>query len=113
VAIATAGCRTPWVTRPAVRGRIHHGTLPAEETGCPFRVRRDLLEQVEAARQVRKARLSELSDSSYEATSGSNRCRDPLTLLVMELVTATDRSHRPRHRRTADTHEQGDTELHE
>ena len=34
-------------------------------------------------------------------------------LLVMALVAATDRSHRPRHRHAADTHEQGDTENHE
>jgi excisionase family DNA binding protein len=44
------------VTRPAVSGRIHRGTLPATENGGRFRVRRDLLEQVEAARLVRKTR---------------------------------------------------------
>ncbi len=32
------------VTRPAVRGRIHRGTLPAVENGGRFWVRRDLLE---------------------------------------------------------------------
>ena len=44
------------VTRPAVQGRIHRGTLPAVENGGRFWVRRDLLEQVEAARLVRKTR---------------------------------------------------------
>jgi excisionase family DNA binding protein len=44
------------VTRPAVSGRIHRGTLPAVENGGRFWVRRDLLEQVEAARLVRKTR---------------------------------------------------------
>jgi len=44
------------VTRPAVQKRIHRGTLPATESGGRFWVRRDLLEQVEAARLVRKSR---------------------------------------------------------
>jgi hypothetical protein len=44
------------VTRPAVRGRIHRGTLPAVESGGRFWVRRDHLEQVEAAWLVRKTR---------------------------------------------------------
>jgi excisionase family DNA binding protein len=44
------------VTRPAVQGRIHRGTLPATENGGRFWVRRDLLEQVKAARLVRKTR---------------------------------------------------------
>ena len=44
------------VTRPAVQGRIHRGTLPATENAGRFWVRRDLLEQVEAARLVRKTR---------------------------------------------------------
>jgi hypothetical protein len=41
---------------PAVQKRIHRGTLPATENGGRFWVRRDLLEQVEAARLVRKTR---------------------------------------------------------
>ena len=44
------------VTRPAVQGRIRRGTLPAVESGGRFWVRRDLLEQVEAARLVRETR---------------------------------------------------------
>jgi excisionase family DNA binding protein len=49
------------VTRPAVQGRIHRGTLPATENGGRFWVRRDHLEQVEAPgwcgrRDVTKAR---------------------------------------------------------
>ena len=44
------------VTRPAVQGRIHRGTLPATENGGRFWVRRDLLEQFEAARLVVKTR---------------------------------------------------------
>ncbi len=40
------------VTRPAVQARIHRGTLPAVGIGGRFWVRRDLLEQVEAARLV-------------------------------------------------------------
>lgn len=44
------------VTRPAVQGRIHRGTLPATENGGRYWVRRDLLEQGEAARFVRKTR---------------------------------------------------------
>jgi len=44
------------VTRPAVRGRIHRGTLPTVENGGRFWVRRDLLEQVEAARLAAKTR---------------------------------------------------------
>ena len=44
------------VTRPAVSGRIHRGTLPATENGGRFWVRRDRLEQVEAARLARKTR---------------------------------------------------------
>ena len=44
------------VTRPAVQGRIHRGTLPATENGGRCWVWRDLLEQVEAARLVRKTR---------------------------------------------------------
>jgi len=42
------------VTRPAVSGRIQRGKLPATENGGRYWVRRDLLEQVEAARLVRK-----------------------------------------------------------
>jgi excisionase family DNA binding protein len=42
------------VTRPAVQGRINRGKLPAVENGG--RLRRDLLEQVEAARLARKTR---------------------------------------------------------
>ena len=38
------------------QGRIHRGTLPAEDNGGRFWVRRDHLEQVEAARLVRKTR---------------------------------------------------------
>ena len=38
------------VTRPTVQSRIHRGTLPAAENGGRPWVRRDLLEQVEAAR---------------------------------------------------------------
>jgi excisionase family DNA binding protein len=44
------------VTRPAVSGRIHRGRLPAVENRGRYWVRRDLLEQVEAARLVRKTR---------------------------------------------------------
>lgn len=44
------------VTKPAVQGRINRGTLPATKNGGRFWVRRDLLEQVEAARLVRKTR---------------------------------------------------------
>jgi len=71
------------VTRPAVQGRIHRGTLPAAENGGRFWVWRDLLEQVEAARLVRKTRRLQ-GDSSYEATSGSLevRTRVRLTLSV-------------------------------
>jgi len=43
------------VTRPAVQGRIHRGTLPAVENGGRFWVRRDHLEQVGPARLVRRA----------------------------------------------------------
>lgn len=44
------------VTRPAVQGRIHRDRLPAVANGGRFWVRRDLLEQVEAARLVRRTR---------------------------------------------------------
>ena len=44
------------VTRPAVQSRIHRGKLPAVENGGRFWIRRDHLEQVEAARLVRKTR---------------------------------------------------------
>ena len=44
------------VTKPAVQGRINRGRLPAVKNGGRFWVRRDLLEQVEAARLVRKTR---------------------------------------------------------
>jgi excisionase family DNA binding protein len=44
------------VTRPAVQGRINRGKLPTVENGGRFWIRRDLLEQVEAARLVRKTR---------------------------------------------------------
>jgi len=44
------------VTRPAVRGRIHRGTLPAVENGVRFWVGRDHPEQAEAARLLRKTR---------------------------------------------------------
>ena len=44
------------VTRPAVMGRIHRGKLPSVENGGRYWVRRDHLEQVEAARLVRKTR---------------------------------------------------------
>jgi excisionase family DNA binding protein len=44
------------VTRPAVQVRIHRGKLPAVENGGRFWIRRDHLEQVEAARLVRKTR---------------------------------------------------------
>lgn len=44
------------VTRPAVQGRINRGKLPAVQNGGRWWVRRDLLEQVEAARLVRKTR---------------------------------------------------------
>ena len=44
------------VTRPAVQGRIHRGTLPAVENGGRFWVRWDLLEQVERARLARRTR---------------------------------------------------------
>ncbi len=45
------------VTRPAVQGRIHRSTLPATENGGRFWVRRDLLEQVEAAGLASQTRL--------------------------------------------------------
>lgn len=44
------------VTRPAVIGRITRERLPAVRTGRRYWVRRDLLEQVEAARLARKTR---------------------------------------------------------
>jgi excisionase family DNA binding protein len=44
------------VTKPAVIGRIHPERLPAVENGGRLWVRRDLLEQVEAARLVSKTR---------------------------------------------------------
>ena len=44
------------VTSQGLRHRIHRETLPAVETGRRLWVRRDLLEQVEAARLVRKTR---------------------------------------------------------
>jgi excisionase family DNA binding protein len=44
------------VTGPAVMGRIHRERLPAVQNGGRWWVRRDLLEQVEAARLVRRTR---------------------------------------------------------
>jgi excisionase family DNA binding protein len=44
------------VTPTAVRRRIQRETMPATENGGRYWVRRDLLEQVEAARLVRKTR---------------------------------------------------------
>jgi len=44
------------VTRPAVQKRIHRGKLPAVKNGGRVWVRRDHLEQVEAARLVQKTR---------------------------------------------------------
>ncbi len=44
------------VTPQAVRQRIHRGRLPAAENGGRLWVRRDHLEQVEAARLVAKTR---------------------------------------------------------
>jgi len=44
------------VTSYSVRRRIHRGKLPAVKNGGRLWVRRDLLEQVEAARLVRKTR---------------------------------------------------------
>ena len=44
------------VTSAAVRRRIRRRKLPAVESGARLWVRRDLLEQVEAARLVRKTR---------------------------------------------------------
>ncbi|WP_460820279.1 helix-turn-helix domain-containing protein [Nocardioides korecus] len=44
------------VTRPAVVGRINRDRLPAVRNGGRLWVRRDLLEQIEAARLARKTR---------------------------------------------------------
>jgi excisionase family DNA binding protein len=44
------------VTATAVRQRLRRGRLPATESGGRWWIRRDLLEQVEAARLVRKTR---------------------------------------------------------
>ena len=66
------------VTRPEVRGRIHQGALQATENGGRLWIRRDLLEQLEAARLVRKTRrlcpnrhLAKASSIKQTATEGS------------------------------------------